>query len=93
MVKRDELLRQASEARSLASKAHRLAAGTNPADAARLIAYAQDLDDRARALEAEAFGNDLSIPPVGPVVTRPQEQAQQQQSVDESEPSDPKPPV
>ena len=81
MSKRDELLRQAREARSLAAKAHRLAMGTNPADAARLIEYAQELDGRARALEAEAFGNDSSPRRLdGPMVSRAQEQTQQLQA-------------
>jgi len=87
MSKREELLRQAQEARSLAAKAHRLSRGVNRLEGARLLEYARELDDRARALEAQAFGNDLSLPRVGPVVTRPQEQAQQQQSVDAADPA------
>ena len=77
MIKRDELLRQAREARAQAARAHRLAMGTNLTDAAQLIAYGQELDDRARALEGQAFESDVSLPPV----TQPQQQqAQQQQS-------------
>lgn len=78
MTMRDELLRQAKEARALATKAHRLAMGTNSNDAARLIAYAQELDDTARALEGRALGSELFLPPVGPVVGHSQQQAQQQ---------------
>ncbi len=81
MTRRDELLRQAKEARALAAKAHRLAIGwgiANPDDVARLIAYAEELDDKARTLEGQALGSDLSLPLVGHVVTHSQQQAQQQ---------------
>lgn len=81
MLKREELLRQAKEARALAAKAQGLAIGwgnTNPDDIARLIAYAQELDHKARTLEGQALEGDLSLPPVGTVVTHSQQQAQQQ---------------
>ena len=58
MSKRDELLRQASATRALAAKAHRLAMGTNPTDSARLIAYAKELDEKARTLEAQALQDE-----------------------------------
>ena len=77
MIKRDELLRQAREARAQAAKAYRLAMGTNPADRAQLIAYSRELDGRARELEGQAFRSDLSLPPVA---QHQQQQAQQQQS-------------
>ena len=83
MHKRDELLRQAQEARGLAAKAQRLAMGlgdTNPDDVARLVAYAEELDEKARTLEGQAFESDLSLPPVPLVVPHSQQQAQQQQS-------------
>jgi len=81
MISRDELIRQARETRALAAKAHRLAIGwgnTNPNDVARLIAYAEELDDKARSLERQALEGDLYLPPIGPVVTHLQQQAQQQ---------------
>ena len=54
MSRRSELLKQAIEARALAGKAERLAMGMNPADAGLLIAYAKELDEKARKLEAQA---------------------------------------
>ena len=81
MTKRDELLRQAKEARTSAAQAHRLAIGwgiTDPNDVARLVAYAEELDEKARTLEGQALESDLSLPPVGPVVAHSQQQARQQ---------------
>ena len=59
MSKGDELLKEAKEARALAAKARRLAMGTNPTDAARLIAYADELEELARTFERRAGASDL----------------------------------
>ena len=89
MTVRDDLLRQAREARAAAARAQRLALGwslSNPRDTAQLLAYAEELSERARSLEARARASDLSVPPIAPAVTHVQEQVQQQAA---STPSDP----
>jgi hypothetical protein len=52
---------KAHEARDMARRARRLAAGvTNDADRARLHRYAMDLELQAGALEQRAGGQDLA---------------------------------
>lgn len=79
MSTRDDILRQASEARAVAAKAQRLALslGISGTDvAARLIAYAQEMDAKASSLEAQVRASDLSLPPL--VDTRSQHQVHEQ---------------
>ena len=65
MLTRADLLRQAKEIRASAARAIRLAASwaiTNPDDVARLMAYAAEMDEKAKDLEAEAFAEGYSLP-------------------------------
>ncbi len=70
--------REAAESRNLAQRARRLALTvSDPRDQDRLNNYAQELEQRARELEAEAGGR--MAPPAQPV-TQQQQQVQQQKS-------------
>jgi len=88
MSVREDLLRQAKEARASADRARRLAGSwgiSSGDDVVRLIAYAAASEKRAEQLEAQALAADLSLPPVTPVVTHPQPQVQQQSDSTSSE--------
>ena len=70
--------REAAQTRELAQRARRLASMVmDPHDQDRITRYAQELEQRARELEAEAAGHP--VPPAQPV-THQQQQVQQQQS-------------
>ncbi len=83
MTARSDLLQQAKEFRASATRAQRLADGWGLGkhdDIAVLWAYAAELDQKARALEARALAEDLYPSSPVPIVTHAQQQMQQQQS-------------
>ena len=77
MAKDVSLLEQAAATRDLARRARRLAQGLTPdADRARLLQYAEELEEQANRLEAEGRGGQPAQ------VEQQQVQEQQQESSD-----------
>ena len=85
MAKDVSPLEQAAATRDLARRARRLAQGLTPdADRARLLQYAEELDEQANRLEAEAGGAHAQV--------QQQQMQQQQQESSDAPDSPPKKP-
>jgi hypothetical protein len=85
-------LDQAATRRDLAKRARRMAQELAPADRTRLLRYAEDMEEQAARLEADA--TEPAPLPIAPIPRQRQTQLQQQQqgpANNGSKPATPKP--